>query len=69
MAALAIIGTTFAPSSVLAQMTNVTTTTTTIVEDNATSLATRIQITKDATNYTQSLKDLSELAVLILFTR
>jgi hypothetical protein len=51
MAALAIIGTTFAPSSVLAQTTNATTTTTTtIVEDNATSLATRIQITKDATN-------------------
>ncbi len=49
MAALAIIGTTFAPSSVLAQTTNATTTTT-IVEDNATSLATRIQITKDATN-------------------
>lgn len=48
MAALAIIGTTFAPSSVLAQTTNATTTT--IVEDNATSLATRIQITKDATN-------------------
>lgn len=52
MAALAIIGTTFAPSSVLAQTTNATTTTTTTttVEDNATSLATRIQITKDATN-------------------
>lgn len=51
MAALAIIGTTFAPSSVLAQMTNATTTTTTTtVEDNATSLPTRIQITKDATN-------------------
>lgn len=54
MAALAIIGTTFAPSSsVLAQTTNATTTTTTtttIVEDNATSLATRIQITKDTTN-------------------
>jgi hypothetical protein len=49
-AALAIIGTTtFAPSSVLAQTTNATTTTTT-VEDNATSLATRIQITKDVTN-------------------
>ena len=48
-AALAIIGTTtFAPSSVLAQTANATTTTT--VEDNATSLATRIQITKDATN-------------------
>lgn len=49
---MAIIGTTFAPSSVLAQTTNATTTTTTttIVEDNATSLATRIQITKDATN-------------------
>jgi hypothetical protein len=48
-AALAIIiGTTFVPSSVLAQTTNATTTTT--VEDNATSLATRIQITKDATN-------------------
>jgi hypothetical protein len=53
VAALAtIIGTTtFAPSSVLAQTTNATTTTTTTtVEDNATSLATRIQITKDATN-------------------
>jgi hypothetical protein len=50
MAALAIIGTTFAPSSVLAQTTNATTTTTTTVEDNATSLPTRIQITKDATN-------------------
>ena len=49
-AALAIIGTTtFASSSsVLAQTTNATTTTT--VEDNATSLATRIQITKDVTN-------------------
>jgi hypothetical protein len=53
VAALAtIIGTTFVPSSVLAQTTNATTTTTTAttVEDNATSLATRIQITKDATN-------------------
>lgn len=50
MAVLAIIGTTFAPSSVLAQTTNATTTTTTTVEDNATSLPTRIQITKDATN-------------------
>ena len=51
MAALAIIGTSFALSSVLAQTTNATTTTTTtIVEDNATSLATRIQITKDVTN-------------------
>ena len=51
-AALAIIGTTtFASSSsssVLAQTTNATTTTT--VEDDATSLATRIQITKDVTN-------------------
>jgi hypothetical protein len=36
-------------TSVLAQTTNATTITT-IVEDNATSLATRIQITKDATN-------------------